>query len=136
MTEPTPPPGDAVALRPDVAALTLAIATAVLDVAGVAALEPTLVTAGLRGMYRRGTTDGIRVTVKESTVDADVNMATSSSHQARAVAAAVQTRVNQVITVNDYTPNTVFVSVLRVEERPSPLPDVEAHRYGTQPVVP
>lgn len=86
-----PPSGTAAHLDPE--GLRAAIAEVVLATAGVVRLEPTLRSAGLHGLGRLQPFDGIHLIVRSSLVDADVNVSTIGTHQARVVAEDLHRRL-------------------------------------------
>ncbi|HEY5821285.1 MAG TPA: hypothetical protein VIT20_04885 [Propionibacteriaceae bacterium] len=99
----------------DSAELVRVIADAVRTVPGVVRLEPTLSTVGLRGLYRDRDTDGVQLVNRSGLVEADINVATTTTHQARAVAEAIRTAVNGVIGSAGYAASTTTVNVLTIE---------------------
>lgn len=99
----------------DPAELEAAVAEAILATPGVFRLEPTLHTAGLRGLVHRHPTDGIQLIVRGDLVDADINVATSSTHQARAVAEHVHHRVIGLLAAAERRPGTITVNVLAID---------------------
>src|SRR3954451_2700112 len=77
--------------------LLAAVADAVLAVPGVIRLEPTLSTSGPRALLQRSPFDGLHLHTKEGTATVDINLATSTTHQARAVAHQVQTSITDTL---------------------------------------
>ena len=103
--------------------LLTALADAVLAVPGVVRLEPTLSTSGPRVLVGRHHTDGLHVLQRSGEADVDVNVATSSTYQARTVAHQVHTSIAEVLVANGYTAGSVAVSVLRINPAaPDPAP--------------
>ena len=98
----------------DSESLAAAIAAAVEQTPGVDGLQPTLASTGLRGLIRRNRTDGVHVLVRGDLVDADIYLATHATHKARTVAAAVQARVTDVISVAGHLPGATTVNVLSI----------------------
>ncbi len=104
----------------DDAALATEISDAVRNTPGVVRLEPTLSTAGLRGLYRRGPTDGIQLVTRRGMVEVDINVATADSHQARAVAEDIDARVATLLYGLGCSQSSTSVNVLTVEATASP----------------
>lgn len=91
-----------------------ALASAVLAVPGVVRLEPTLSTAGPSILLRHDPADGLHLLLR--TGDVDVNLATSSSHQARAVAHEVHAVVASTLALHGHQRGAVTVSILTIDE--------------------
>ena len=93
------------------------LAQAVLAVAGVVRLEPTLSTSGPGFLLHRSPTDGLHLLVHAGTADVDVNVATTAGVPARAVAHQVQAGIAGVLSAHGHLPGAVTVSVLAIEPR-------------------
>lgn len=103
--------------------LLTALADAVLAVAGVVRLEPTLSTSGPRVLVGRHHTDGLHVLQRSGEADVDVNVATSSTHQARTVAHQIHTSIAEVLAAHGHSTGSITVSVLRINPAaPDPAP--------------
>ncbi len=92
-----------------------ALAAAVIAVPGVVRLEPTLSTAGPRVLLRRDPTDGLHLLIRAGSAEVDVNIATSTTHQARAVTHQIQASIASTLTTHGHRPGAVTVSVLTIE---------------------
>lgn len=98
--------------RPDVRRV---LATAVLAVPGVVRLEPTLSTAGPGVLLRNDPADGLHLLLRPGSADVDINIATGTAHQARAVAHQIHAVVASTLALHGHKPGAVTVSVLTIE---------------------
>lgn len=104
-----------VGVRTSAEVLLTSLADAVLAVPGVIRLEPTLSTAGPRVLLGRRHTDGLHVLQRAGSADVDLNVATSSTHQARTVAHQISACITETIAAHGYTTGSVAVSVLTIK---------------------
>ena len=78
-------------------------------------LEPTLTTVGLRGLIHRQPTDGVQITLRGPLVDADINIATNDTHQARALTQDLCHRILEHLTTTGHEPGTITINVLTID---------------------
>lgn len=81
---------------------------------GVLRLEPTLLGA-VHGLRRGTGLDGVALVTHGRVVDLDVNLATRSSHQARASVLELHDQLVDLVTQHGFVPGTIEISVLAIE---------------------
>lgn len=95
-------------------AVKAAIVAAVRDTPGVLGLEPTLSTL-IQRVGRTGA-DGLVMTRHGRILDVDLNVSTSSTHQARSTVIGLRARIVDLIAAHGLAPGSVEISVLSIDE--------------------